>query len=381
MSQSENKTLSKRIESLDILRGFDLFCLVFFQPVFMYLARAMNVPFTNWLATKFDHVRWEGFVFWDIIMPLFMFMAGASMPFAFAKHLKSGSKVHLYKRILKRVILLWIFGMMCQGNLLALNPDRIFLYSNTLQAIAMGYLISAVLLMHFKLRGQIIISVVLLLIYWAALSFIKVGNYGGGDFTPDHNLAEYIERLVLGRFRNGTTITDGVVDFGTYYRYTWILSSLNFGVTVMTGVFAGHIMKGGLSNIKKVQWLTIGGVLMILAGQLWGLQMPIIKRIWTSSMTLYSSGICFLLMAFFYYLVDYKNYGRYLRWLKIYGMNSILAYMLFEIINFTSLSTSLLHGTEQFLGDYYKTIIQLANVSIIFLILWVMYKRKIFLKV
>ncbi|QGY47191.1 DUF5009 domain-containing protein [Maribellus comscasis] len=381
MSHPENKTLSKRIESLDILRGFDLFCLVFFQPVFMSLARAFDLPFTNWLATKFDHVQWEGFVFWDIIMPLFMFMAGASMPFAFAKHLKTGSNAHLYKRILKRVVLLWIFGMMCQGNLLSFNPDRIFLYSNTLQAIAMGYFISAVLLMHFKLNGQIIITAVLLLTYWAALSFIKIGNYGGGDFTPDYNLAEYIDRLVLGRFRNGTTITGGMVDFGTYYRYTWILSSLNFGVTVMTGVFAGHIMKSGLSNLKKVQWLAIIGVLFILTGQIWGLQMPIIKRIWTSSMTLYSSGICFLLMAFFYYLVDYKNYGKYLRWFKIYGMNSILAYMLFEIVNFTSVSASLLHGTEQFLGDYYKTVIQLANVSIIFLILWVMYKRKNFLRV
>ncbi len=381
MNQSESKITTKRIESLDILRGFDLFCLVFFQPVFIQFSRALNLPFTNWLATKFDHVRWEGFVFWDIIMPLFMFMAGASMPFAFAKHLQNGTKIHLYKRILKRVVILWILGMMCQGNLLAFNPDRIFIYSNTLQAIAVGYLISAILLMHFSTKGQIIVTSALLLTYWAVLSFIKVNGFGGGDFTPDHNLAEYIDRVVLGRFRNGTTVTDGVVDFGSYYRYTWVISSLNFGVTVMTGVFAGQIMKSSLSRLKKFQWMAIIGTMMIIAGLLWGLQMPVIKRIWTSSMTLYSSGICFLLMAFFYYLVDYKNYGRYLRWLKIYGMNSILAYMLFEIINFSSISTSLLHGTEQFLGDYYKTVIQLGNVSVIFLILWMMYKRKIFLKV
>lgn len=374
------KVKTERLSSLDVLRGFDLFCLVFFQPVLMSLAGVMDVPWMNAITSQFSHVAWEGFVFWDIIMPLFMFMAGASMPFAFAKYIRSGNKAQIYKRILKRVALLWIFGMMVQGNLLALNPQKIYFYSNTLQAIAMGYLISAVILLHFKRKGQIIITSSLLLVYWALLTFVRVDGFGGGNFTPDLNLAEYIDRMVLGRFRDGVTITGSELDFGRY-RYTWIISSLNFGVTVMTGVFAGQIMKGSLSKIKKIQWLVIVGVAMIIAGQLWGLQMPVIKKIWTSSMTLHSSGICFLLMALFYYLIDYKNYGKYFNWLKVYGMNSILAYMLYEILNFSSITQSVFYGTEQFLGDYYSTLIKLANVSIIFVILWLFYRKKIFLKV
>lgn len=374
------KVKTERLSSLDVLRGFDLFCLVFFQPVLMSLAGVMDVPWMNAITSQFSHVAWEGFVFWDIIMPLFMFMAGASMPFAFAKYIRSGNKAQIYKRILKRVALLWIFGMMVQGNLLALNPQKIYFYSNTLQAIAMGYLISAVILLHFKRKGQIIITSSLLLVYWALLTFVSVDGFGGGNFTPDLNLAEYIDRMVLGRFRDGVTITGSELDFGRY-RYTWIISSLNFGVTVMTGVFAGQIMKGSLSKIKKIQWLVIVGVAMIIAGQLWGLQMPVIKKIWTSSMTLHSSGICFLLMALFYYLIDYKNYGKYFNWLKVYGMNSILAYMLYEILNFSSITQSVFYGTEQFLGDYYSTLIKLANVSIIFVILWLFYRKKIFLKV
>jgi predicted acyltransferase len=371
---------TERLGSLDVLRGFDLFCLVFFQPVLMALARAMDVPWIHSMTIPFEHMEWEGFRFWDIIMPLFMFMAGASMPFAFSKYLAQGSRFSLYKRILKRVVLLWIFGMMCQGNLLALNPEKLYLFSNTLQAIAMGYLISAIMFIHLNLRWQIITSAGLLLVYWALLTFVRIDGFGGGNFTPDLNLAEYIDRVVLGRFRDGVTITENGLDFGKY-RYTWIVSSLNFGVTVMTGVFAGQIMKSGIPKLKKVQWLAVGGVAMIIAGQLWGLQMPIIKKIWTSSMTLHSSGICFLLMALFYYLIDYKDFGKYLNWLKIYGMNSIMAYMLYMILNFNSISQSLFFGTEQFLGDYYRVLLRLANVSIIFLILWVMYRRKIFLKV
>ncbi len=369
-----------RLGSLDVLRGFDLFALVFFQPVFRQLAKAMDWPFTNWLTTKFQHVPWEGFVFWDIIMPLFMFMAGVSMPFAFAKHLRTESKLQLYKRILKRVILLWLFGMMCQGNLLAFDARHIYFYSNTLQSIAIGYLISAILLLHFQRKGQIIITSGLLLLYWALLTFVRVDGFGGGNFTPNYNLAEYVDRIILGRFRDRSVVTATGVNFGNY-RYTWIISSLNFGVTVMTGVFAGQLLRGSLSKIKKIQYLTLIGVLMIIAGQLWGLQMPIIKHIWTSSMTLYSSGICFLLMALFYYLVDYKNYGKYLNWLKIYGMNSILAYLLYEIIDFSSVTKSILHGTEQFLNNYYYALIYLGNGSLIFLILWLMYRHKKFLKV
>ena len=370
----------ERLGSLDVLRGFDLFCLVFFQPVLRSLGRAMNVPWMDSICSQFEHVQWEGFAFWDIIMPLFMFMAGVSMPFAFAKHLRTESKLQLYKRILKRVLLLFLFGMMCQGNLLSFDPNRIFFYSNTLQAIAVGYLIAAIMLIHFQQKGQLLITSGLLLLYWACLSFVQVNGFGGGNFTPDLNLAEYIDRVILGRFRDGSVLTETGLDFGKY-RYTWIISSLNFGVTVMTGVFAGQLLKGNLPKIKKFQYLALGGIAMIATGLLWGLQMPIIKHIWTSSMTVFSSGICFLLMALFYYLVDYRNYGKYLNWLKIYGMNSILAYLIYELVDFSSMTKSIFHGMEQFMGNYYLTLIKLGNVSILFFILWLMYRKGKFLKV
>lgn len=373
--------VSNRLESLDILRGFDLFCLVFFQPVLASLARALDNDALNTILTQFRHVQWEGFVFWDLIMPLFMFMAGVSMPFAFHKYLAEGSKKLLYKRIFKRVLLLWVFGMICQGNLLALDFSKIYLYSNTLQAIAMGYLISAILLINLGIRGQLIVSAALLLGYWGTMTFVGVDGYGKGDFTPDRNFAEYIDRTILGRFRDGVKVTEGQLDFGSY-RYTWLLSSLNFGVTVMTGVFAGHILKSSkITKGNKAVWLLGFGALQIVLGMLWGLQMPIIKKIWTSSMTLYSSGICFILMALFYYVIDYLGKGKYFTWLKIYGMNSILAYVIFSIVDFSSIIQSLFFGFEQFLGNYYQPFVSLCSVGIIFLILYFFDRKRVYLKV
>ncbi len=293
-------SLPKRLESLDALRGFDLFFLVALGPLMRSLARAADVEWLNQSMWIFKHVSWEGFSPWDLIMPLFLFMSGISMPFSLSRYKTMPDKKPLLRRLAKRILLLWIFGMMCQGNLLALDPNKIYLYSNTLQAIAAGYLITALLFLFTSRRTQIISAAVLLLIYWAAMQFITVGGYGGGNYTPEGNLAELIDSVVLGRFRDTAQIIDGQVVVADSYHYTWILSSLNFGVTVLTGLFAGYIAKDKIDEKKKVKLYFGIGAALVIAGWLWNFQMPVIKIIWTSSMVLVSSGYCFLLMGWSY---------------------------------------------------------------------------------
>lgn len=370
------------MESLDVLRGFDLFCLVALEAIMHPLARAINAPWFNKFMWNFSHIEWEGFSTWDLVMPLFMFMAGVSMPFALSRHKTLPNKTAVYKRILKRVALLWLFGMMCQGNLLGLNPDYIYVYSNTLQAIAMGYLIAAILFLHTGLKVQVLATIALLLSYWGIMEFVTVGNYGGGNYTPDGNLAEWIDRVVLGRFRDGAKVVDGEVVFAGWYRYTWILSSLNFGATVLSGVFAGHVLKNKLISQKRKTLLLLAlGAAMVIVGWLWSIQLPIIKKIWTSSMVLVSSGYCFLLMGLFYFLIDYKGYRKNITWLKVYGMNSIVAYMLTLCINFQCIGKSIFYGLEQYIGAYYPVLIAASNAFIVYIILWYMYKKGIYLKV
>ncbi|WP_288180824.1 acyltransferase family protein [Odoribacter laneus] len=372
---------AKRLESLDALRGFDLFFLVALGPLMNSLARAADAEwFNNWMGI-FNHVSWEGFSPWDLIMPLFLFMSGISMPFALARYKSMPDKRPLLRRLGKRILLLWIFGMICQGNLLGLNPDKIYLYSNTLQAIAAGYLITALLFLFTRRRTQLITAVLLLLIYWAAMQFIQVDGYGGGNYTPQSNLAEWIDKVVLGRFRDTAQLIDGKVVVAEWYHYTWILSSLNFGVTVLTGLFAGYIAKDKIEEKRKLKLYFGIGATMVTIGWLWNFQMPVIKTIWTSSMVLVSSGYCFLLMGLFYYWIDYKGHRSGITWLKVYGMNSILAYMLANVIDFRCIGQSLLYGLQPYMGSYYSFLITLWNVAAIYVILWMMYKRGIFLKV
>lgn len=373
----------KRLESLDALRGFDLFLLVGLEAVMHALDGAIDAPWFDRLMWCFTHVDWEGFSSWDLVMPLFMFMSGITIPFALARYKREGNKGVAYRRIIKRVVLLWLFGMICQGNLLGLNPDRIYLYSNTLQAIAVGYLISAVLYLNTSVKTQIIVAATLLLAFWGCMEWIQVGDYGSGCYTPDGNLAEWIDRAVLGRFRDGASMSEtGEVVFASWYTYTWILSSMTFGVTTLTGMFAGHILKSNTTNsLHKFYYLLVIGVALIATGWLWNLQMPVIKKLWTSSMVLVSSGYCFVLMALFYWLIDYKGCNRHIGWLKVYGMNSIVAYMLATCVNFSSVSRSLFYGLQQYVGDFYPALIALSNAAVVYLILWVMYRQKVFLKI
>ena len=372
---------SKRLESLDALRGFDLFFLVALGPLMRSLARTSNVEWLNESMWVFSHVSWEGFSPWDLIMPLFLFMSGISMPFSLSRYKSISDKRPLLRRLAKRILLLWIFGMMCQGNLLALDPNTIYLYSNTLQAIATGYLITALLFLFTSRRTQIITAVVLLLVYWTAMQFITVDGYGGGNYTPQGNLAEWIDNTVLGRFRDTAQVIDGKVVVADWYHYTWILSSLNFGVTVLTGLFAGYIAKDKIEEKKKLKLYFGTGITMVIAGWLWNFQMPVIKTIWTSSMVLVSSGYCFLLMGLFYYWIDYKGHRSGITWLKVYGMNSIVAYMLANVVNFRCIGESLFYGLEQYMGSYYSFLMTLWNIGAVYVIIWFMYKRGIFLKV
>lgn len=372
---------SKRLESLDALRGFDLFFLVALGPLMHSLARTANVEWLNESMWVFSHVSWEGFSPWDLIMPLFLFMSGISMPFSLSRYKSISDKRPLLRRLAKRILLLWIFGMMCQGNLLALDPNTIYLYSNTLQAIATGYLITALLFLFTSRRTQIITAVVLLLVYWTAMQFITVDGYGGGNYTPQGNLAEWIDNTVLGRFRDTAQVIDGKVVVADWYHYTWILSSLNFGVTVLTGLFAGYIAKDKIEEKKKLKLYFGTGITMVIAGWLWNFQMPVIKTIWTSSMVLVSSGYCFLLMGLFYYWIDYKGHRSGITWLKVYGMNSIVAYMLANVVNFRYIGESLFYGLEQYMGSYYSFLMALWNIGAVYVIIWFMYKRGIFLKV
>jgi predicted acyltransferase len=303
-------------------------------------------------------------------------MSGITIPFAMSKY-KKGTAVdaHFYKRILKRFCILFFVGWIVQGNLLGLDPHQFHIFANTLQSIAVGYVVMAILYVNTSLRTQILFGILFFMAY-----IIVFATAGHMNFAPGTNIAEVIDRAVLGRFRDGIIWNGGTWSFDSDYHYTWILSSCNFIVTVMLGCFAGYILKGQSEAMKKFKRLMLFGIILIIASLAMDPIIPIIKRIWSSSMTLFSGGVCFILMGLFYYFFDIKGWTKGFGWLRFYGMNSLVAYFLGEYMKFDSIADSLFFGLKQWMGIYYPIIDITVQGIIILLVMRWMYKQKIFIK-
>lgn len=368
MSQ-ENTPTSKpsRLASLDALRGFDMFWIAGGGEMVKAFIRLFSDPMPKAVEFQFEHVEWVGFAAWDLIMPLFLFLAGVSIPLAFSRRLEKGEgRKGIYAHVLRRIAILWVLGMIAQGHLLAFNLDKLHFYSNTLQAIASGYLIAVIVFLHLPFLGQCLVNVGLLALFWILMMTVPVPGFGAGVLTPDGNLAMYIDNLLLGRFRDGTP-------------YTWILSSLTFGSTVLFGVLAGHMLRSKRTpKVITAQFLLLG-VALVALGIITGQWFPIIKHIWTSSFTLYAAGLSFLLLALFYGVIDGLGWRAWAFGFTVIGANSIFTYMVGEFISAGSVKEWFFPNAD--FGHWAWFGLATAVFGLLWLLLYVMYKKKWFVRV
>lgn len=366
------KEAPDRVIAIDALRGFDMFWITGGDRVLLALSAVLFMKFPGVQAAlehQFHHVPWgERLVFYDLIMPLFLFIVGASMPFSFSRRLeRGGSKTALYKKIAWRTFVLFILGMISQGNLLKFDLDSLAIYCNTLQAIAAGYCIGGIIMLNTGVRGQCVATGILLVVFWALLTFAPVPGHGAGVLLPDANFALYVDDTVLGEFSDGKA-------------YTWVLSSLGFAATVLLGILSGHILRADTGQWTKLKRLLAVGVGLIVLGELWGLFHPIIKYIWTPSMTVWTAGWCFLFLALFYFLIDIRGYRRWAFPFVVLGANALVAYMAGYFIRFEGIAEVIFHG-EKRMGVSGDLLQAFAAFMILWLALYWMYRKKIFVKI
>ncbi len=313
-----------RIVGIDALRGFDMLLLTGGAGILaqvLELACGGETP-PEW-AAQFRHADWGGaFTCWDLVMPLFLFIVGASMPFAFARYRERGGELWRLAtawRVLRRVVLLFVLGMLVQGNLASADLQHMSLFCNTLQAIAAGYLLAAPFLMWGRVRGQLAACLSFMLLYWALLRFMPYGGHEGGRFLPEDNLAIYVDHLLQGRWQDGTP-------------YSWILTSFSFAALTLMGVLGGQALRL-LAGWRSVLTLTLAAAGCLAAALLLEADTPLIKHIFTSTMVLWSGGWCLLLLAVFHLFFDLIG-GRVMAALafplQVIGCNAMLAYLLAE---------------------------------------------------
>lgn len=364
-----NTNLTKRILSIDALRGFDMLLIIFADRFFYSLNEGAGSSFTAFMANQFDHPEWFGSTFYDIIMPLFLFVVGAVIPFSLSKRMQqSTGKTRIYRKLIKRFAILFFLGWIVQGNLLELNPARFHVFSNTLQAIAVGYFFSCLAYIHLNQKFRLLTFVACLIIYALILTIPNVPGIGRSELLPDRSFALYIDHLVFGRFDDGL-------------QYTWLLTGFGFTATTLSGTFAGELIKSKLPQKKVTLYLLAAGIGCLVLGLFWGIWHPIVKKLWSSSFVLASSGICFILMSLFYWIIDVKGKINWAFPLKVIGMNAVTAYVLSHVINFSDIADFLIFGLKQYTGAYYGMLTVTGGFGILYLLLWYLYKNNTFIKV
>ncbi|MEI8291051.1 MAG: DUF5009 domain-containing protein [Verrucomicrobiota bacterium] len=365
-------TAQERILSIDALRGFDMFWIMG-PEVGHWLASSLVILIFGYMpkgvAWQLEH-HWGVFTAWDIIMPLFLFIVGAAMPFSLGRRLDAGDgRRRIYLRALRRVAWLWILGMICQGNLLHFRFAELKFYSNTLQAIAAGYLIATVALVELRrIRGQVALFAALLTGYGLIMLLVPPPGGMAGDFSPAGNLANWIDHAIMGSHHDGKP-------------YAWILPSMGFGATVLLGVFAGHLLQSPLSGPRKFCILLGAGVSALALGWASSFIVPNIKHLWTSSMVLWAGGWSLLLLAFFYGIIDVLGYKRWAFFFQVIGSNAILAYMIQPLFRFGDITKHLFSGLCSLGGPAESFLLALCTTITLWGLLYYLYRQRIFVKV
>lgn len=362
------ETPRQRIAAIDALRGFDMFWITGGRQIVLGLIALVLGEVPKGVYYELGHPEWLGFSAWDMIMPLFLFITGAAMPFSLGVEKEKGVPLpQILLRMARRVVLLWILGMIAQGNLIqclwAMDFERLRLYSNTLQSIASGYVIAGFGLLFLSKRGQGLLCAVLLLSFWALMMFVPFDGHPAGTLEPGANLAHFVEGKLLSPYQERGS-------------YTWTLSSLAFGGTVLLGVFAGHLLRSTLAPAAKLRWLIIAGVACLAGGQIWALHFPIIKHIWTSSMVLWAGGWSYLVLALFYWLIDMREWRRWSFVFMVVGANAILAYMIGEAwVDIVE------HALPENASEVMEGLASLVAFSTFWVFLYVLYRKRIFVRV
>ena len=329
------------------------------------------------LRHQLTHAGWGGtLTCWDMVMPLFIFIVGASMPFAFAKYRSGGLGTgRMLWRIARRCVLLFILGMLVQGHLATAVPARMSLFCNTLQAIAEGYLIAALCMLLGGVRTQLIACALCLVTYWAALRFIPYGGHAAGLFQAQDNLAIWIDHRLQGRWQDGTP-------------YSWILTSLSFGALTLLGAMGGHIIRRWPSGWRSAGVLAAAALACLGSGWLLSYDTPIIKHIFTTSMVLWSAGWCFALLALFHLLFDKLPALSCLAYpLRVFGSNAILAYLLTQTPGLHGLSLwksftyPLLGGVSSLAGPAAQAVYEASSLTLLFLLLLYLHRHHLHLRV
>jgi len=368
---------STRLLSLDVFRGITIALMIL-----------VNNPGT-WgsIYSPLKHAEWNGCTPTDLVFPFFLFIVGVAITYSLLKRKERGdSQVKLVLQIFRRAAMLFLLGLILQGfPYYDLSTIRI---PGVLQRIAVVYFFASLIFLRGSIKTISIVAVALLIFYWLAMTLIPVPGVGYANLEPTTNLAAWIDRnLLYGHLWSATKVWDPEGIFSTIPAIS----------TALFGILTGYWLRKKMDDTTKVVWMFILGSVGMLLGYIWDFWFPIGKNLWTSSYVVYTAGLALHFLAFCYWFIDVKGIKWWTKPFVVYGLNAITVFFasgiigrlltLIKITNAAGEEVALkTYIFENFFHSWLSTINASLAYALVYVIIWlglmwILYAKKIFLKV
>lgn len=371
---------SRRLLSLDAFRGFDMLMIIGFDGIMRALAKLMGA---DWLAEQFNHPSWDGFTFYDTIFPTFLFIAGISFPYSYAKQLEKGlSKLTIHLRILKRAALLVFFGMLVNGFLKF--DFETMRYGSVLGKIGISWALAAIVYVNFGRRARLGICAALIVVYAVLLRTFAAPDMPAGTdpLSLKGCFVGWLDRLYMpGQlYLPQPYHAEGIEGFRNLMDPSGINVNLFSTATALLGMFAGDLVRA--AGTRRTTRLLAYGAGLLVAGLVTTFVIPLNKMLWSPSFTLVCGGYSALMFAAFYWVVDVRGWTRWTPVLRIVGVNAITIYMLQCIVQFSGISKWFLGGLASKLPEDVGALLLATGVVVLkLLLLGFLDRKKVYLKV
>jgi len=371
----------KRLKSLDVMRGATIAGMLLVN----------NAGDWGHTFAPLLHAEWNGWTPTDLVFPFFLFMVGVAIPLAFATRLeKSGGDLGpLHRQIVRRTAILFALGLfLAWFPFIGLDWSRVRI-PGVLQRIAVVYFFASLAYLHLSTRARAWLTGGLLLAYWLVMTVVPVPGFGAGDLSPEGNLAGLVDRAILGahvwRYAPGPADPEG------------ILSTFPAVATALAGIFTGEWLRTQKSQNEKLIGLFVAGSIAAAGGAVFGWFFPINKNLWTSSYVVLTAGLALLTLAVTLHFVDVRGRDGWVTPFLIFGTNSIFAYVLSGLVakillkvrwtgaegSTISLNSWLYHRFfASWIPEYFASLAWASvHVLAILGITWLLYRKKIFIKI
>jgi predicted acyltransferase len=352
----------KRLVSLDVFRGWTMFWIVGGTAILEGLQHLSPNLVFNAIIYELTHTEWHGLRFYDCIWPSFMLMTGMSLPISYAKRSIRQSHSQIFRRVLQRFAILFLLGSLRES--INFHHPYLIELSSALQPIAVAY-VAAFLLVRKSWKTQAAVGIAILVGYALLLAFVPAPGVPAGSYDRNRNLVLWSDLATVGRVLPE--------HWGT------VICTIPTIATTILGMLLGELLMGSRSSSYKMKVVAATGAAAVILGFALDPVIPIVMKMWTTSYGLASAGWACLMFLFFYWIVDVRGLRRWAFPFVVIGMNAVAIYMSQSIVPWAGIVGIFASSLQSTLGSLTPLLQAIVTLLVEWLVLYWMYRRKLFL--